>query len=142
MNITTLQKVISNPTVGSRIPTTYKLVGPFAYSSMYHQKVIKNGFQSDYTNIKPYISNHGIYVFTDMSNEIIYIGEASKQTIYTRITNHFTNIDGSLLKKVGISVLSNSQIYLYIDNSTTTIVKDVLFDEALLIGISRPIHNF
>lgn len=142
MNITTLLKAISNSTVGNRILTRYTKVGPFTYSTMYQQKKTKKGLQSNYSKIKPYINNRGMYVFTDMSNDIIYIGEASQQTIYKRITNHFTNIKGSLLKKVDISVLGNSQFYLFIDKTTTTVVRDILLDEVLLIGISRPIHNF
>lgn len=141
MKITNMNNIISSFIPGNAISTNYTIVGPFNYSSMFLTKLTKKQPQSDYSSIVPYKNNHGIYIFTDLNDEIIYIGEASGQTIYKRITNHFNNIKGSLVRKAGITVLNVSQFYLLIDNSTTVNQKNIKFDEALLIGIARPIHN-
>lgn len=141
MNIANMTSVISSFSPGNVISTNYTRVGPFIYSTMYLAKPTKKQPQSNYSSIVPYKNNHGIYIFTDLNDEIIYVGEASKQTIYKRITNHFNNIEGSLIRKAGITVLNVSQFYLLIDNSTTVNQRNIKFDEALLIGICRPIHN-
>jgi len=142
MNMTSLTAAISSFNASGIISTNYTMYGPFVYSTMYLTKPIIKIPQSNYSSIVNFKNNHGIYVFTDLNDDIIYIGEAATQTIYKRITNHFNNIEGSLIRKAGINVLLQSQFYLLIHNSSIIIKKNIKFDEALLIGIFRPVHNF
>lgn len=137
MNMTVLVNMIKQFNAIA-VLNNYTIQGPFTYSSMYHTK----GKRSSYSCIKNFNNNYGIYIFTDLNDNIIYVGEASTQTIYIRIQNHFSNITGSLLKKATLPVLLKSQIYLLIDNSSKINKQKILFDEALLIGICRPKYNF
>lgn len=142
MNIEELNAKISSEELEQRITDNYDLKGPFKYKDIYLTKETKKAVQSNYSSIKDYKYNKGLYLFTDLLDNIIYVGEASKQTIYKRITNHFSCIQGSLMLKIDHDEILETQFYLLISKAEKPSSRQILFDEALLIGLFKPKFNF
>jgi len=96
---------------------------------------------------------HGIYMFINSSeSKVLYIGEAHKQTLKTRISQHFHSRDkGGLTYKLNNSSdelvhtlyksLEKSVLYV-IKANPETLSKEILYFESFLIGALRPPINF
>lgn len=102
---------------------------------------------ADFINVE---DKHGVYIFRDKNNITLYVGEARKQDLKTRVTQNFSeNNSGGTFRKNFMSdkdvdfdgfkkeMMSASLIFIVTENN------DMLIRalEALLILVLKPKHN-
>ena len=94
-----------------------------------------------YTIIKQRNLENGLYAFV-CNGVIIYIGVAYSRNITERVVQHFRKDSGGIRKKLSqdqIKELEQSSLYVCQLNGKK---QDLLFEEALLIGLCKPKLNF
>ena len=112
--------------------------------------VIKDEEHNNYSNFKAINNEYGVYIFQNKnSNEILYIGQAKKQTLKERIIQNFKQKDngGTFRKNYIKKENSNFSSFKDLIKSSEVIViacpQNIIITalEAILINILKPKYN-
>lgn len=102
---------------------------------------------NDYKALSVVRGKTGVYLFlSEDKKEVLYVGEAHKQTLEERIKQHFKDKDsGGLRNKLEgqgneLEKLNQSILYCFVVKSED--IKEILFFEKYLIARCRPRFNF
>ena len=106
------------------------------YSDCYN-----NNGKNNYSVIKQKELGNGLYAFV-RNGIILYIGVVYSRNITERVVQHFRKDSGGLRNKLSseqLEELEDSKLYVYPLNGNK---QDLLYEEALLIGLCKPKLNF
>ncbi|MGW8114017.1 GIY-YIG nuclease family protein [Caproicibacterium sp. NSD3] len=115
--------------------------------SIKYPDIYKFPSRNNYKELQEFKGKYGAYLFTeDETNTVLYVGQATTQSLYVRVKQHFVSSDTGGLryklrnKKGSLNKLNQSKLYvipLDVDDK-----RKILFFECYLISKFQPAFNF
>lgn len=114
------------------------------------REIWPEGGASDYSFLDDVKNKHGVYIFQNENGQVLYVGEARKQDIKTRVTQNFSEKDsGGTFRKNYMSneSLSFDEFIKAMKSARLTLITSEQSDmliralESLLILILKPKYN-